>query len=70
MRGIYVNNKQVAVRAFMEMFEDVGDAQVVEELWARWLRWREDRVPYETACDLAHRLSALAQALDEKLQTS
>jgi hypothetical protein len=69
MRGVYVNNKQVAVKSFGEIFGDVEEARVVEELWRLWLRWRKRRVRYETACDLAHRLSSLAQALDKKLGT-
>ena len=70
MRGVYVNNKQVAIKDFLEIFADVEEAPVVEELWARWLQWREKRVPYETACEFAYRLFLLAQALDKKLRTS
>lgn len=69
IQGICPNNKQTAVNDFMSLFGNVERAQVVQDLWNLWLRWRKQRVSYERACALASQLGLCATALDKRLRT-
>jgi hypothetical protein len=66
-KGIYVNNKPVAVERFLEEYKDIEDAKVVFDLQEVWVSWHHLNPDYNEALDLTKRLLRVARQIDKKM---
>ena len=66
-KGIYVNNKEKAVKDFMREFNGVEDIKIIEDLNTIWQNWHTISPTYKEAKELTIRLYSLSNTLNELL---
>lgn len=66
-KGIYVNNKPIAVEKFLEEYKNIEDVKIVSDLQELWVSWHKLNPDYEEARELTERLLGVAKQIDKSV---